>query len=103
MSRLNNAPVLRERDFFFTWLLFSVCNVVASGAIGFVAGGVAGLILVLIGITPKSDPTHFKMITAGAGFVVSLPVSYSLFRHFVSQLWQRKHAGSDHPAPAGTG
>lgn len=100
---MNNAPVLRERDFFFTWLLFSVCNVIGSGAAGFVAGAVSGVILTLIGITPKNDPAHFKMFTAGAGFLVSLPVSYSLFRYFVSQLWQRRHAASDQPAPGGTG
>lgn len=97
---MNNAPVLRERDYFFTWLPFAISNAVCCGVAGAVAGAIAGIVLTLSGISPQSNHKLFVAITGGAGFVASLPISYLLFRLFVSHLWQTRHTAQN-PSASG--
>jgi hypothetical protein len=97
---LNNAPVLRERDYFFTWAQFVVCNAICSLVVGGLAGAIAGIVLAIAQINRQLHPTLFMVVTGGAGFLAGLPVSYLLFRLFVSYLWERKHAEMANAATA---
>src|SRR5262245_39296424 len=81
-----NASQLKETDYLKAWSLFYVCATIGGGLVGAVAGGILGAILGVAGA-----PTAFiKFAGAVAGFIAAMPVSYFLFRFFVSRFLVEK-------------
>jgi ABC-type microcin C transport system permease subunit YejE len=78
--------LVKESEYFLAWLVFWLCYTVAGFILGGVAGGVMG---VFLGGT-RVDLHAIRLICAGVGFLLSLPLSYILFRVFVARMIVKK-------------
>jgi membrane associated rhomboid family serine protease len=83
-----NAPQLKETDYLKAWSLFFVCATIGGGLVGAIAGGILGAILAVAGMPTAS----IKFAGSVAGLIASMPVSYFLFRFFVSRFLVEKLA-----------
>ena len=84
------------------WLIFYVLSLVCGSLAGALVGGVAGFILGASGV----DLGKIRIIGAGLGFLVGLPISYAFYRWSVRRfilpqvLWHHAAgAGDDADTP----
>ena len=82
---MNPSP-LREFDYLIAWFLFFIGATLGGAIAGFIVGAVLGGILGASGVEPR----YIGIAGAVAGFLVSMPVSYAVFRLVVSQFIVRK-------------
>ena len=68
--------------FLKAWALFYICATIGGGLAGAVAGGLLGGILGAVG----TSQTTIRFAAAVAGFIAALPISYLVFRFFVSRF-----------------
>ena len=78
--------LVKESEYFVAWLFFWLSCVVGGFILGAVAGAIVGAILSVAGV----DLQAIALICGGVGFVVSIPLSYVLFRVFVAAMIVKK-------------
>ena len=76
----------KDRDYFKAWLLYYSCSLVGGALMGAVVGTLVGG----FGDVLHVDRTTVAYSTQIAMFVLSMPISYLLFRFFVNRLIARK-------------
>ena len=87
---------LQEADYLVAWVLFFLCATVGSAIVGFIGGGIIGAVLGVGGAKPQA----IRAAGAVVGFVLSLPVSYIVFRLIVAKFIVAKvEAQLSTPAP----
>lgn len=74
--------LITESRYLLTWFVFWISSVVGGFLVGGVAGGIMGVILGTAGV----DVGAISVICAAVGFVLSIPLSYVLFRVFVGTM-----------------
>jgi ABC-type microcin C transport system permease subunit YejE len=77
---------LKERDYFKAWALFYSFSLACGALMGTVVGTFAGA----YGDALQLDRSMVVYSTQIAVFVLSLPISYLLFRFFVNRVITRK-------------
>ncbi len=82
------AKLIKESDYFLTWLVFSICGTVGGFILGAVVGGVTGAILNVVGVDLAGNV--FKWTCSGMGFIAGLVMSYVFFRIFVASMIVKK-------------
>jgi len=91
---------LQEVEYLIAWVIFFLCATVGSAIVGFIGGGIVGAVLGAAGAKIQS-------IRAVVGFVLSLPVSYIVFRFvvgkFIVEKVEERARQSAPPVPAYTG
>ena len=80
------TPQLKETDYLKAWALFTLCATVGGFLAGAVVGGILGGVLGAAGVSIQA----IKILCGAAGFIAALPISYLLFRLFVSRFIVRK-------------
>jgi hypothetical protein len=88
-------PTLTERDYFVAWLAFFLTATVSGGIAGAIAGGALGFILGAAGVATSV----IGRAAAILGFIVSIPISYGVFRWAVGQFLIRRLTPADLPGP----
>jgi len=63
------------------WIIFFLVTSGVGFFMGIILGGLAGFALTLAGV----GPNPIKLIAAGIGFVISIPISYFTFRWVVGE------------------
>lgn len=76
------SRVLKESEYFVTWLLLSLGNLIGGFLVGAIGGAIAGAFLGAAGV----DLSTIKFICGGIGFVLGTVLSYVLFRWLVAVL-----------------
>jgi hypothetical protein len=70
---------LQEADYLVAWVVFFLCATVATAIVGFIAGAIISGAMHVIGANPS-------VLRSVAVFLLSLPVSYILFRLIVGKF-----------------
>ena len=78
--------LIKESQYFVTWLVFWVCRAIGGVVLGAVGGFVVGAILGAAGV----GTNNIKVICGGVGFILGIPLSYVLFRVFVGNMIVKK-------------
>ena len=89
--------VIKEWEYFRSWLVFQLCAVVGGMVFGAVSGMLVGGFLGAAGY----DVESIRLICGGIGFVVGLILSYIMFRLVVAGMIVNK--AQDRSATAGRG
>lgn len=76
------TPQLKETDYIKAWALFTVCATVGGIIVGALVGAIVGGVLGALGAPVRT----ISVLCGVLGFVLSLPISYLLFRLFVSRF-----------------
>jgi hypothetical protein len=84
--------LVKEWEYFLAWLVFWLCNAVAGFFLGTAAGGVVRLLLQAVGVRTNA----IKTISGNVGLVLSIVLSYVLFRIFVGNMIVRKAGAKVH-------
>ena len=74
--------LIKESQYFVTWLVFWICSVIGGFVLGAIGGFVVGAILGAAGV----DVNNIKVICGGVAFILTIPLSYVLFRVFVGKM-----------------
>lgn len=72
-----NEPPLQSIRFVKAWILFFVLSAVAGFGAGAFVGAIAGALMAAMG---GMEPRTFMLVCQGLGFLVSLPVSFLIYR-----------------------
>ena len=78
--------LIKESEYFLTWITFWICGTVIGGIMGAVVGGIIGFMLGAAGIDLKT----IKLVAGSAAFLIAMPLSYLLFRVFVGNMIVKK-------------
>jgi hypothetical protein len=73
---------LQEADYLIAWVVFFLCATVGSAIVGFIGGGLIGGVLGMSGARPQM----IRVAGGIVGFVLSMPVSYVVFRFVVAKF-----------------
>ena len=77
-----DKKTVNESQYFVAWLLFWISSALGGALIGAVAGGVVGGLLGIL----HASPRVIQMVCGSLGFILSIPLSYVLFRVFVGTM-----------------
>jgi len=93
-----NTPtrkLITEIDYFIAWLLFFICATTGGFGAGFIAGAAIGIICGAM----HMDIGTIRITGAVAGFIVSLPISFLMFRLVVAKfIVEKVQAATNLPA-----
>lgn len=74
--------LVTEAEYLLAWFLYWISTVVGGLILGALAGMIAGGVLGTAGV----GLAKIKLICGALGFIVSIPISYGLFRLFVASM-----------------
>lgn len=74
--------LVKESQYFVAWICYFVCRILVGAIAGGLAGGTIGIVLGMMGV----DLRTIAAVSAVAGFIISVPVSYLCFRFFVGKM-----------------
>ncbi len=77
---------LKEMDYFLAWILFWMGSIIGGSVFGAIVGAITGAIMGASGVEMKT----IQFVCAILGFLISIPVSFILFRIVVATLVVRK-------------
>jgi hypothetical protein len=78
--------LVKESEYFLAWLVFWLCCTIGGVILGGVAGGVVGFCLGVAGV----DLHAIRLICGALGFLLSIPLSYVMFRVFAARMIVKK-------------
>jgi hypothetical protein len=87
---------LKETDYLKAWAIFWVAATVGGIIIGAVAGFIVGFALGVLGVKLAA----IKTICGGVGFLLSIPLSYVLFKYSIQNFLLPKISPPQSATPA---
>ena len=80
------SKTIRKGEYLLAWFVFWISSVVIGFILGAIAGGIVGVVLTIAEVDSSIIP-----IAGGiAGFIISIPLSYGLFRLIVGTMIVKK-------------
>jgi hypothetical protein len=86
---------LKETDYLVAWAIFWLSALIGGFVVGAIGGGLLGAILGAVG-TPIQT---IKLVCGAFGFLLSIPLSYALFRFTVAKFIVPKLSTQNDPVP----